>query len=235
MILCAVVLALAALGARPTDAANNVSSPLQHYSTDDRSIGFVLDQSQDPPLMRFDSSPEILVLEPVAGPRGDTIYKRDDGFSVIRETNLGGLTVFDEERPEGRPVFQDGDALRLGLRRHSLEELQAEALDLSETLTKLLGVEVAVALDRNALDSETAAALLGDTLAVVEIALERMAGESASRNVLADRLRRVSLRLGDRAGAEFQGDNLILYFVPADGVRGRMSSGAIVRYLKSTL
>ena len=80
---------------------------IAHYATIDGSTGFVLDRSRDEPALKFDSSLEIFVLVDVPGPRGDTIYKLDNGFAVLRHTNLGGMILFDDLRPEGRPVVRD--------------------------------------------------------------------------------------------------------------------------------
>lgn len=61
-------------------------------------------------LLRFDNDPEIWVLTPTAGPRGDIIYKNDVGQPVLRTTRLGGLTVFTAGRPEGAAVAFLGQA-----------------------------------------------------------------------------------------------------------------------------
>ena len=63
---------------------------------------FILDRAEDRNLLvRFESSPEIWVLRPHAGPRGDVIYKNDVGDPVLRATRVGGLTLFPPTQPGG--------------------------------------------------------------------------------------------------------------------------------------
>ena len=71
---------------------------------------FVVDRVQTGSLLlRFDDNPEVWALTPVAGPRGDVIYKDDTGETVLRSTRLGGLTLFTGDRPMGAPAAYSGD------------------------------------------------------------------------------------------------------------------------------
>lgn len=64
--------------------------------------GFILDRADDRNLLvRFEASPEIWVLKPHTGPRGDVIYKNDVGDPVLRATRVGGLTLFPQSKPDG--------------------------------------------------------------------------------------------------------------------------------------
>ncbi len=63
---------------------------------------FIVDRAEDRNiLVRFDDSPEIWVLKPHAGPRGDVIYKNDVGDPVLRATRVGGLILFPPSEPGG--------------------------------------------------------------------------------------------------------------------------------------
>ena len=64
-------------------------------------------------LVRFDSSPEIWVLQPHAGPRGDVIYKNDVGDPVLRATRVGGLTFFPSSKSGGVAAAFAGGASSL--------------------------------------------------------------------------------------------------------------------------
>ena len=63
---------------------------------------FILDRADDRNLLvRFENSPEIWVLKPHSGPRGDVIYKNDVGDQVLRATRVGGLILFPPAKPGG--------------------------------------------------------------------------------------------------------------------------------------
>jgi hypothetical protein len=97
-------------------------------SVDDRFVGpmvgrfrsesgqaFVIDRMDGRNLLvRFDSSPEIWVLQPHAGPRGDVIYKNDVGEQVLRATRIGGLILFPPSHKGGVAAAFMGEAPGLG-------------------------------------------------------------------------------------------------------------------------
>ena len=60
--------------------------------------------------MKFDDSGEVWALTPMAGPRGDTIYKNDLGEPMLRKTQNGGFTVFTQNRPSGAAAALQGAA-----------------------------------------------------------------------------------------------------------------------------
>ena len=77
----------------------------------ERGPGFVLDRSSSTtPLLKYENSNEIWVLQPRPAGRGDMIFTNDAGDVVLRATRLGGLIVFSEERPQGAPASLRGAA-----------------------------------------------------------------------------------------------------------------------------
>ena len=95
-------------------AGRNSSPPVARYVSQEGDV-FVLDRSQNRPLLKFQDSPEVWALKPQPAPRGDIIYKNDLGEPVLRATRLGGLTLFTEDRPGGTAaaLAGGGPALRL--------------------------------------------------------------------------------------------------------------------------
>jgi hypothetical protein len=85
------------------------SSPVARYVVGAGEV-FILDRSSEEPLLKFEDSPEIWVLEPGPAPRGDIIYRNDLGEPVLRATRLGGLTLFSSREPEGTPAALVGEA-----------------------------------------------------------------------------------------------------------------------------
>jgi hypothetical protein len=77
------------------------------YETDEGSV-FIFDRSEPRPLLKFEDDPEIWVLQPAPGPRGDVIYRNDLGEEMLRATSLGGMTIFTDKRPGGSPAALDG-------------------------------------------------------------------------------------------------------------------------------
>src|SRR5579883_1503250 len=85
---------------------------ISRYETD-AGGAFVLDLSTPRPLLKFEDNPEIWVLQPAPGPRGDVIYRNDLGEPMLRATRLGGMTVFTEDRPDGSAAALDGSSTPL--------------------------------------------------------------------------------------------------------------------------
>ncbi len=206
-----------------------------HYSTIDGSTGFVLDRSHDEPVLKFDSSLEMFILQDVPGPRGDTIYKLDNGFAVLRHTNLGGMILFDDLRPEGRPVMRDRVALRLTLPRRFPAQVKARAAVISKEISDLLGSEVVFEAEWEAIPSRLGTATLADAVELTGIALKRLAEDDLARDVLAAHLRRVTFQAGDVVDARLINHTLAITFVWTQGMRGRFSSDALVRLLEAAL
>jgi hypothetical protein len=98
------------LGARHHNQQIAQPSPPVAIYAPDSGEAFIFDRAASPPLMRFESSQEIWVLQPEPGPRGDTIYKNDLGEPMLRATRLGGLTLFTMESPGGTAVALQGEA-----------------------------------------------------------------------------------------------------------------------------
>jgi len=108
--------------------------PVARYHPDG-GRGFMLDRTSNPPLLRFEDSPEIWILQSEPGPRGDTIYRNDIGQPVLRATRLGGLTLFTIDAPQGAAAAFDGEANALHLPKymgpHAMFELVIQASERS--------------------------------------------------------------------------------------------------------
>src|SRR5471032_1399082 len=85
-----------------------VAQPLTGRYQMDEGGAFVFDRSTVKPLLKFDDSLEIWVLQAAPGPRGDVIYRNDVGDPMVRATRLGGMTVFTPKRPDGSAAAFDG-------------------------------------------------------------------------------------------------------------------------------
>jgi hypothetical protein len=200
-----------------------------HYVNDEETFGFILDRASDPLAMRFDDSS-------VLGPRGDTIYKLDDGTTILRETNFGSITLFDETRPEGRPVVRDGDGESLELAKRFPAQIRARAVAISNELNAILDASITFEADWDAIpDLRLGTGTLGDAVENAGIALKQVAQDELGRTVLKNRIKRVTFTAGDVVSAKIVNETLAITYVWTLGIRGRLSSDALVGFLEEAL
>lgn len=235
-IVMAVVLAVNLFWLQTTEGQDEEPGPVGHYANDDATIGFVLDLAGDPLTMRFDDSPEILILDNVLGPRGDTIYKLDGGTTILRETNFGSITLFDETRPEGRPVVRDGDAEPLDLANRFPAQIRARAAAITAELNEILEADIAFEAEWDAVpDLRLGTGTLGDAVEIAGIALKRVAADDLGKSVLKNRIKRVTFTAGDVVSARIVEDTLAITYVWTLGIQGRLSSDSLFHFLEEAL
>jgi hypothetical protein len=85
--------------------ANDAGPASHRYVTPDGTIRFVFDRSpQGSALVRFDGAPEVILVRPIPGPRGDEIFKTQQGETILRVTSLGGVIVYRDAAKMGAPA-----------------------------------------------------------------------------------------------------------------------------------
>jgi hypothetical protein len=209
-------------GRPPADGRAMAPPPVARYVSETGDI-FILDRSQPKPLLKFEHSPEVWVLLPQPGPRGDVIYKNDLGEPVLRATRLGGVTVFTDARPSGAAaaLAGGGSPLKLApLGPQALLERLAQASARASRAARRL-----IPFDADA--TPASSALIADAAIVASEAVVRLTRTSDGRLVLAQ-LRRVQLIEGRKSSAELSRGTLKITVAPAQGVSGRPSSERIV-------
>ena len=196
---------------------------------------FIIDRaSVDHILLRFDDSPEVWALRPVAGPRGDIIYKDDLGEPVLRATRLGGLTLFTQDRPGGAPTAFTGDAppIRMPAIPNAtvlFQSLVQSSLRASRAAQHLVVFE---APDLSPHDINPAvSSLLADAAAITADAFGRLAGHGSSGRTQVARFAKVQFTTGNEAQAQATGAVMIITISPDKGFAGRPSSARIERVL----
>lgn len=195
------------------------------YETDEGGA-FVLDRSAPRPLLKFDDNPEIWVLQPAPGPRGDTIYRNDLGEPMLRATKLGGMTVFTPTRPDGSAAALDGSSSPLRVAALSAQGLFTRFYQASVRASRVAQHQVAFETGQDA--EPATAAYLADAAMVASEALVDLAARPAGKALLA-RINDVVISQGVRPGAALQRGVLTVTIVPAQGVAGRPSSRRIER------
>lgn len=188
---------------------------------------FVLDRvSAAQVLLKFDSSPEVWALEASPAPGGAILFRNDAGETVLRQTRLGGLTLFTEQEPAGMPVAAIGEADAL---------LPPSPLPQGVLLQRIIQDEVrvsrvlphAISVDAPSFPTR-AGPLVLDTASVVAEALLRMAHRADCRAFL-NRLDRVVIVMGPKADATFNGSTMTISVAPGKGFAGRPSSDRLIK------
>jgi len=208
-------------GVRPLEGRQLTPPPVARYVSEDGDI-FVLDRTQSRPLLKFESSLEVWVLEAQPAPRGDVIYKNDLGEPVLRATRLGGVTIFTDQRPGGSAAALSGGSapLRLGpLSPQAVFEKLAQASFRSSRAARHL-----VVFDAEA--NPGSSAVIADAAMVTSLAVIRLSERADGRSIL-NRLRRVLLLEGRKASAQMEKGTLRVVVVPQQGLAGRPSSDRI--------
>ena len=184
---------------------------------------FIIDSSGMRPLLRFDQSAEIWVLRPTPAPRGDIIYRNDNGDQILRVTADGGITLYTTRTPQGSPVSRSGTAQPLqtpNLGPVQLFNLMARRSNLvSEAVGRLITID---------LDGSQSEALCVEALIVTTDAVIRMARNPSTRATV-NRLRKISIGEGGRASVTFSRGELRVVVDPSKGIVGRPSSAVVIR------
>jgi hypothetical protein len=201
------------------------SPPIGRYETDEGGI-FILDRSKSEPLLKFEDSPEIWVLQPAPGPRGDVIYRNDLGEVMLRVTNMGGMTVFTDKRPGGSPAALDGTSPPLRIPPLSPTGLFNRFYQASIRASRVAQHQVGFVTREDA--EPATAAYIADAAQVASEALVDMAGAPNGKSRLA-RIIGVVIAQGGKPNATMQRGVLTVTIVPAQGVFGRPSSRKIER------
>lgn len=232
---------LAGLGASPAAAMtqNALADLLTGAARDDRTVpapmvarfvsdegeSFVLDRSSPVPLLRFEDSPEVLVLRPSQAARGDVIYRDEFGQPVLRQTRLGGVTLFAHGRPGGAPVAVEGQAQTLRLQAMSaaalVQRLGIASVRASHAARRLIVFDA----DEVTPGSE---AVFADAAAVAAEAVVRLSERKDGRS-LVSRLERILFLPGRQSDVRWERGVVNITVVPSAGVAGRPSSARIIQ------
>jgi hypothetical protein len=211
-----------ALGGRFGEGDKADSPVIGRYDTDEG--GFVLDRSTPLPLLKFEDDPEIWVLQPAPGPRGDTIYRNDVGEPMLRATRFGGMTVFTPTRPDGSAAALDGPSSPLRISPLSPAALFARFYQASVRASRAAQHPLTFETKQDA--EQASAAVIADAAMVASEALVDVASRTNGRTLLA-RVNDVVIAQGPKPSASFSKGVLTVTIVPAEGIAGRPSSRLI--------
>lgn len=209
-------------GDRRGENGRQASAPPVARYVSETGEGFILDRSSERTLMRFENSPEIWVLQPTVGPRGDIIYKNDIGQVLLRATRMGGLTLFTGKQPAGAAAALTGasapiriKAIGPGVLYRILEASSGRASRLTHHL---------ISFEAEA--SPASSTLIADAAILSVMAIERVIhrADGAARTA---RIKRVVIVEGRRPDVILRAGTLLVVVTPSLGVAGRPSSERI--------
>jgi hypothetical protein len=189
---------------------------------------FVLDRSHHPSLLKFDDDPEVWVVSPSRGPRGDILFKDDIGDILLRVTKLGGVTAFTSHRPMGAAATLDGTASPL-----RLSPVGPTALFQRLYLASVRCGHIArhqVGFDAPDSDAKSAPLIADAALSVID-AFVGLAGNSEGRLAIG-RVAKVLLIVGPTPSAWMRHSVLIVAVTPNDGLSGHPSSARIAQVIE---
>ena len=187
---------------------------------------FVIEERGRGALMQFEGSKEVIPLQAVPAPRGDTVLKSDSGQVMLRKTEAGNMVSFIGNK-DGAPADIIGRAASLNAPAMpaSLDELRKQS---AARLSRIAGHEVTIFGTAEFANNEEWAA---DALTNVEIGVERANGPAGR---VASKLLAVRLVPAKVQSVTFKDGELLLGVNPAQGYAGRPSSDAISNALTAS-
>jgi hypothetical protein len=229
-------MALMTAATHSTPVLAEESDRIGHFATADGELGFVLDLSGETPRQRFDNSPEILVLKPVAAPRGDTIYKRSSGEQVLRMNPYGGLTYFPPGDQMGVPMVRVGDGDAIVSKTRSNAEVLGLGVLLEQQLKVNYKITVQVTMPGiDELKRQKALDTLGDAIENTQIALDQLASVHGGPNSLQSVIAQIEFDFARNPGVELDTGVLSVHCAPAMQLSGRPSSLEIASEIEDTI
>ena len=181
-------------------------------------------------------SPEIYVLTPTRGPRGDIIYKNSQGDALLRIASYGGATVFWPGENQGLAASKSfGDDPALVLEFEERETAIRRAQGAAAILSAVTGAPIIFDIGE-APDTEGAnAAVLADAVVVTAKAVKIVADDPTGARIIASRIARATFIPDAQPGVELNETSLEIRYAPSQDIRGRPSSAEIVRFLEESL
>lgn len=210
---------------------------------DDKRVDCLIDQEAP--------ASEIITLLPIRAPRGDIIYKNDQGDTVLRIASYGGATVWWPGALDAQPASRSySDRQQLTLSRASRGIVVARSNRASAIVSAMTGSPIifdsGLSFRESAPPRQSEIDLLADAVTVTTIAVANVASDPTGARVLANRLTRVEFEHMTREAAGSKSNNnneaialngttLTITIDPASGLQGRVSSAQITRFLEENL
>jgi len=204
-------------------ADNSRDNNVAHFVSA-RGAGFVLDQSQASPLLRFDGDDEVFQLTAKSGANGDITFRNDVGEPVLKATRLGGMILFSGTHADvGDPAAVTGQAPAFALDHLTLAELWLQMAKSQLRVSRACDHRIDISADKDHVDegipNDTIINLFAESVSVTTDALVQIASQTDSRHAL-DKLHEVYLIEGRPPSAHIDNGVLIIKLDPSRGTWG---------------
>jgi len=182
---------------------------------------FVLEQRGKEAIVKYEDSPDVMVLEAVSGQRGDTFLRNDAGQVMYRLTEQGNLVSYVDNK-DGAPAALAGYAAPLNAppMTASLDQMRISA---RSTLSRMAGHDVTIFGAAEFAGKEQWAA---EALNALVRGVERSNGLAGR---VAAKLNAVRLTSARSASVTFKDGELVLGINPSEGYLGLPSSEAVAQ------
>jgi Domain of unknown function (DUF4908) len=186
-------------------------------------------------LMRFAGDDEVFALSVERASVGGRVLKYDTGDVALQVTGYGAVTLYTSTAPGGLPADRVGNGEAITFPVPTMSALRAIAQQLANKLEQVNDLALRFDADWSHLDDDAARYLALDTMRITARAIAGICANHANQAQLAAKLRAVRIMRGDRPGVVMRNGVLTVTFAPVYGLRGRFSSLATARAIRTQL
>lgn len=181
-------------------------------------------------------APEIYLLRPTRGPRGDVIYKNIEGETLLRIASYGGATVFWPGERRGFAASKSfGDDMALRLPQADVAAAARRAQAATAVISAVAGAPIVFDIGAAPSVEITDATVLADAVMRTANGVKTVADDPTGARIIASRIQKVTFLRDETPGVGFNGTVLEIRYVPNSDIAGRPSTAAITRFLEETL
>ena len=181
-------------------------------------------------------APEIYLLHPTRGPRGDMIYKNIEGETFLRIASYGGATVFWPGAGRGFAAsksFGDDRSLRLPQFDFAVASRRAQAA--TAVVSALAGAPIIFDVGSVPTTEGSNATVLADVVIRAANGVHAVADDPTGARIIASRINKVSFIVDESPSVTMNEGVMEIRYVPNADIAGRPSTATIVRFLEETL
>ena len=215
------------------DSAPNAPADGFYYANDD--FKFTIAHKYGVTLMRFAGDDEVFVLSVERAPVGGRILKYDTGDIALQVTGYGAVTLYTSTAPGGLPVDRTGDGQPITFAVPTMSGLRAQATRFTHLLEQVTNVTATFDADWSRIDDEGARYLTLDAMRITLRALRGLCANRVNEAQLSAKVHGIRILRGDRPAITLRGGMLMVTIAPVLGLRGRLSSLATARAIRTRL
>lgn len=204
-----------------------------YFANDD--FKFTIAHKYGVTLLRFAGDDEVFVLSVERGAVGSRLLKYDTGDVALQVTGYGAVTLYTSTAPGGLPADRTGEGQPINFQVPTMSALRAQAQRLSEILEQVTNLQVTFDADWSHIDDGAARYLTLDAMRITARALRGLCANRVNEAQLIAKVRSIRIVRGGKGDVTLHNGELEITIAPAYGLRGRLSSLATARAIRSKL